>query len=942
MQNKIFKPFLIVNFLIILLSINSETFSQNTSGEPVLLVLNQPLNREITDGKPLFAKVSLSAGETGVVGIEYLNTDVLTAVFNPAGEKFLRNESPTIKGGTKILLISAMETGEYKIEIAPKHKSARAFEVKIELNEVRQTIPHDIFVNESLAKIHTLFFDPKPFTSMKIAERRDAIQRHTEVVRLAKLIENKDWQTYSLIVLGHAFYSVGEIQASLESTLQAQQIYRAKNDKHSEGLATNNLGILYKNIGEYERALAHFKETEELQQDANRFDKAILYSNLGSTYGVLGKFEKAIDYYQKSAALYAEMNFVSQTGPLLGAIGRIYLQTGEISKAIDHFQRGLKLTIEAKNRSETANIQLSLAKALWNSGDKKATEDLFLQAKLTAEEIGNPQFVVRSLYELAIVERDRGNFDKAVEYLEKGLIIIEKIRGELKNKSLQTTYFSTVQNFYELYTDLLIERARKNDDKRDISLAFELSERSRARSLIDILEEARIDFRQNVDAGLLEKEKDFNIEIGLKYQARERLLLQNAKPEEIAKINAEINGMETELQKTELQIIENNPQYANLTRGKTLSTKAIQNLLDSETVLLEYKLGKTRSYLWLVTGDSIDFYELPSREILENKTRQFYENISENAPEKAGISYELYEILLSKVKTQTAGKRLAVVADGILQYLPFSALKDQNSVYLADKNEIVFLPSASVLASLREMKPSGNKTLAVFADPVFDSQDSRIARNSVGGETLKTGSVLRDFRLGEDLPRLLASRQEAGNIAAFVDDNQRSVKLGFEANLENIETAKLSDYRILHFATHGILNTKQPELSGLVFSLYDEKGNPQRGFLSLNDIYNFDLSSDLVVLSACQTALGKDVRGEGLIGISRGFFYAGSKRIVASLWKVDDSATAEFMKRFYKNHLQKGMPASQALKQTKVEMKKIRRYQSPFFWSAFILLGDWK
>ncbi len=164
----------------------------------------------------------------------------------------------------------------------------------------------------------------------------------------------------------------------------------------------------------------------------------------------------------------------------------------------------------------------------------------------------------------------------------------------------------------------------------------------------------------------------------------------------------------------------------------------------------------------------------------------------------------------------------------------------------------------------------------------------------------------------------------------------------FDASLENLDDAELSNYRILHFATHGLLNTKRPELSGLVLSIYDKKGKQQDGFLSLNDIYNLDLDSEMVVLSACQTALGKDVRGEGLIGLSRGFLYAGSKRIVASLWKVDDAATAEFMSRFYKNHLQNKMSASAALRQAKIEMKKIPRYKSPFYWSAFTLLGEWK
>ncbi len=314
------------------------------------------------------------------------------------------------------------------------------------------------------------------------------------------------------------------------------------------------------------------------------------------------------------------------------------------------------------------------------------------------------------------------------------------------------------------------------------------------------------------------------------------------------------------------------------------------------------------------------------------------------------ISKDLSKMLIAPVAEKLSNKRLAIVADGVLQYLPFSALINPKSEIstLIETNEIVTLPSASVLAQLRanpKLLQENSKTIAIFADPVFDLQDSRIAGNSnkkPSSENTAMVRVLRDFRFGETLPRLLASRQEARNISSLIAKNKVDIQMDFDASLENVENLKLKDYRILHFATHGLLNSSRPELSGLVFSLYDKDGNKQNGFLSLNDIYNLDLSSELVVLSACQTALGKDIRGEGLIGMSRGFLYAGSKRIVASLWKVDDSATAEFMKRFYANHLQKGLTASKALQQTKIEMKKIKRYQSPYYWSAFTLMGDWK
>ncbi len=505
----------------------------------------------------------------------------------------------------------------------------------------------------------------------------------------------------------------------------------------------------------------------------------------------------------------------------------------------------------------------------------------------------------------------------------------------------------------------------KNQKKADdLALALEISERSRSRSLVELLQEAKIDFRQGIAPKLLAEQKNLQKQINDKYARRETLLSGKPNPEQITKINGEINELNTQIQNVNIRIRRENPKYADLSEGKTINTNEIQKLLDDETVLLEYKLGEKRSFLWFVTKDSIEVFTLPAREKIEEKAKSFYNSVvANNKNEQAKtseISKDLSKILLSPVAGKITNKRLAIVADGVLQYLPFSAFISPKSKVqspksvgnkeqlLIETNEIVILPSASVLAQLREnpnRAQQNNKTIAIFADPVFDLQDSRIAKNSnkkPGDENTAMTRVLRDFRLGETLPRLLASRQEAKNISNLIDKNEANVRTDFEANLENIENTNLKDYRILHFATHGLLNSSRPELSGLVFSLYDKNGEKQDGFLSLNSIYNLDISSDLIVLSACQTALGKDVRGEGLIGMSRGFLYAGSNRIIASLWKVDDSATAEFMKRFYTNHLQKGMSASKALQQTKTEIKKIPRYRSPYYWSAFTLLGDWQ
>jgi CHAT domain-containing protein len=192
------------------------------------------------------------------------------------------------------------------------------------------------------------------------------------------------------------------------------------------------------------------------------------------------------------------------------------------------------------------------------------------------------------------------------------------------------------------------------------------------------------------------------------------------------------------------------------------------------------------------------------------------------------------------------------------------------------------------------------------------------------------------------IPRLPGTRREAAAITALVPTTERKQALDFEASRVTATSEELSQYRIIHFATHGLLNSQHPELSGIVLSLVDAQGKPQDGFLRLHEIYNLKLPAELVVLSACQTGLGKEIKGEGLVGLTRGFMYAGAARVMASLWKVDDRATAELMKQFYQGMVKDGLRPAAALRAAQVAMWKQQRWQEPYYWAAFVLQGEWK
>ncbi len=321
--------------------------------------------------------------------------------------------------------------------------------------------------------------------------------------------------------------------------------------------------------------------------------------------------------------------------------------------------------------------------------------------------------------------------------------------------------------------------------------------------------------------------------------------------------------------------------------------------------------------------------------------------------------------LLGPVAAQLKGKKLIVVADGELMYLPFGALPSPEAAEAATgapptplihDHVVVNLPSASVLAALRQTsrRLPTSKSVAIFADPVFESDDPRIQAARYNGalpasKTRRPDELAQTMRDTEEdgdglrLSRLPASNQEARYIVSVAGGGSIMEAIGFKATRENATDTRLGQYNIVHFATHGILNERHPELSGLVLSLYDEQGRfHEDGFLRLSDIYSLNLPVDLVVLSACRTGLGREVRGEGLIGLTRGFMYAGSQRVIASLWKIDDEATAELMKRFYQKMFKESMTPAAALRAAQADMSQQRRWNNPYYWSGFIIQGEWR
>ena len=816
-------------------------------------------------------------------------------------------------------------------------------------------------------------FDAIGNSYLLLGDRSQAIDYYNQVLPLWRSLEDPVAETTTLTNIGLAYYYLGEYHKALENYYLALPIIKKIEDKAAEAYALNSIGLVYWSFGDGLNAIQSYSQALSLAREIESESiEAQSLTQIGAAYNSLENPEKSLEYYQLALKIYQAAGDASGEALTLSNIGSAYYSMGQLRKALEYYK--LAQETDKGNRSGQAITLNQMGKLYADLGQYRKALAVLNEGLSLALAVGDRPTQASVLYSIAAAERERGNIREGLARVEAAIAIVEDLRVKLTSQKLRTSYFASKQDYYELYIDLLMLLHKRRPEAGFDAKALQASERARARSLLEILNEARADIRQGVDPELLEQEKALEEQLDDIEKKRVQLLRSgNAEESEKAALAKETEALLNQYEEVQAHIRVHSPSYAALTQPQPLSLEEIQeSVLDEETLLLEYSLGEKRSYLWAVTKDSMTSYELPPREEIEKAARQF--RTASIAPSMrmrrqkvAEITETLSELILAPVTSQLGEKRLAIVSDGALQYIPFAALavpeqsdrpsqispsQGENSpgelVPLIVRHEIVNLPSASTVAVLRRDtgdRSSAPKTVAILADPVFDTKDARVRGNIEATpeleEVQEPESQTRATLEGTDWARLPGTRQEAEAIMAIVPPGDREQVFDFQASLETVTGPEISQYRIIHFATHGFADSVHPELSGIVMSLVDENGEAQNGYLRLREIYNLNLPAELVVLSACQTGLGKQIRGEGLVGLTRGFMYAGSPRVVVSLWSVSDEATAELMSIFYRKMLKEGLTPAAALRNAQIEMWKQKKWQSPYYWAAFGLQGEW-
>jgi CHAT domain-containing protein len=923
---------------------------------PLPAVAGRALEASLPEGETQVYEIDLAAGTVAGLAVDQRGADVAVSVEGPDGRRLAASDSHFGAWGVEPVPFIAERRGRYRLMVQPSGATERVGRYEVRLEALRPATQRDrgrvaaealLIHGEELRRsggraaltaavaaglqalagfraldergrvadtLYTL-----AYAAIDLDRMDDALAYDREALELFRSLRREREVGRTLDVLGQIHRAQGDTRQALALYGEALALDRRLGERAAEATTLMNLGRAYRAQGETDRAVASYRQALDLWRAlGNRGREAATLASLGDLYQFLGDSREALVHLEPALAIFTAEGNEREQARTLNSMGGAYSRRGDGRKGIEVLRRALALERRLGDRRGEAVTLNDLGCAAILLGDWRGAGAYFAQGRARFQEIGDrpaeavalanaagaavrldPRGAIAAyeaalprlaafgdrdteasaLLGLAQGRRGAGDLAGALAAVEEGISRVESLRGTSASREIRTAFLASKQDFYSFEVDLLMERHRRAPGEGWEARALAANERARARGLLDLLAESHADLRRGATLPL---------------------------PASVAEIRREA--------------------------------------LDGETLLLEYALGGSRSFLWAVTRDGLAVFELPPRREIEEVARRAYRGLSsrqttlEAGPVREALG-RLSRMLLQPAAGLLGGsRRLLVVPDGALHYIPFAALPAPGSAEpLAATHEVVSSPSASALVverrGLAGRRPALG-TLAVVADPVFDAGDPRVSGHP--------SAALAGSRGADRFRRLPYSRREAEALLALVPPERRLSALGFAASRETVLGGRLAGYRIVHFASHGVLDPANPDLSRLVLSQVDERGRPRDGSVRARELYALSLPADLVVLSACRTALGQEVRGEGLVGLTRGFQYAGARAVLVSLWEVDDQATAELMRLFYREMLYQGRPPAAALRTAQEALRRQERWRPPYFWAGFTLQGDWR
>ncbi|MCI0487620.1 MAG: CHAT domain-containing protein [Blastocatellia bacterium] len=807
----------------------------------------------------------------------------------------------------------------------------------------------------------------KALTESALGDHRKKLELLDRMLASSRAAGDRYREGWALQYFGMHYLRTNEAQKALHYFSQSLALAEAIEYLDMQADAHKHFGLAYWMVGEYQKAIEAYEAALALWRALGNLGwVTTTLDNLGLVYEAMGEHQKALDAYAQTLAFRRAVGHASAEADTLTGMSKIHIALSQPYEALDHLNRALQLYEETENREGQAYALRNTGKAYALLSDHRKSLDYYRRALLLDRSLGMLNEEAEALAGIARAHRDLGDLEEARDRIESALQIIESLRNRLTSEQLGAAYFASKRDYYEFYIDLLMRMHRRNPSAGHDREALGASERARARGLLDLLAEARIDIRQGIAPSLKRREQELNARLSrIQSQAINARLQTNPDKSAIAKLEEELKRAESERQHLESEIRQKHHKYAEIHYPAPLRVEAVQDMLDEQTALLEYTLGREGSFLFVVSRTGVHSYSLPQASEINRLVEEARQALSRPGRRSIGryvrAARQLYEALVAPAAGALSGKRRLLIApDRALYYLPFEILLDEIPrtggradysalPYMVRRWAISYIPSASVLESLRRNRsvtgreegthtgaPLQRKEIVAFGDPIYDLKDANEPSNAD-----KAGLIIRNLFEGEErweLQRLRDSRREVAGIANSYKPEEVALYLGERASEENVKASRhLRNARFIHFAAHGLISERRPEHSGLVLTL--GKQSKEDGLLQVYEIFDMKLNAELVVLSACRTGLGKEVRGEGVMGLMRAFMYAGASSVVVSQWQVADRSTADLMVEFYKRMNGSG-DKTEALRGAKLEMIESGLYSHPYYWAPFVLVGE--
>ena len=780
------------------------------------------------------------------------------------------------------------------------------------------------------------------------AEAAQVLDRALALARASDDVRTEEW---ALGQLASVHYRQNSYLQALDDWRRALEVSKAVTQRKTR-IETfpqryiGGIGDVYYALGDLATAEQKYLEALALSVEVkDRLNQSSVLKSLVDLYIEQGKFSQAVSIAEQALALGEKnANLPNQLGAL-NSLSALYRQMGNGPKAIEYVQRALKLLEGRSNPLWEAESLNNLARLHLRFGEIAKAKSAYEKALAIDQGTVTPNVMWQVHSGLADVYVQLGELARARDHYEKAIKTIESVRARLGGEEEKAGFFQNKVDVYKKQIALLLDPRFKDTSAQNAAEAFHYVERARARAFLDLLAEARIGVGQDTAPDLTKRRQELQQRIS---QLTSELIRERSQEPgkqnktKIAELEKGLSRADTDLADWLRELRRHNPRYAALNYPEPVTLAAAQRMLDDQTILLSYSLGETQSFLFALTRNDFQVKRLPPEATIGESVQKFLAAITnKNNPDPAEYrrqASQLSQQLLQPVSRMLTGRKLLIVPDGALHRLPFEALLlpgtnargDLRQLpYVVRRFAINYAPSASVLAELQnEQRATAPRKFIAFGDPVYEQRAEALTVSTLRN----AGAARLNF---QPLPH---SREEVAGIAKLFADTDRELFVGEDASEENVKAPeRLKHYRMVHFSTHGYINEARPRLSGLVLSQRSSSNpQPEDGLLSAYEIFNLKLNADLVVLSACETGLGKEVKGEGLMSLTRAFMYAGTPSVVVSLWNVNDQSAADLMIRFYRN-LQTGMSKGEALRQAQLET--IRDNGFPFFWAPFVLVG---